>query len=90
MNTKTKHLIDALKAASPFVGLTIGQFVGSAVATTKGGVAIVAILFVFATMPFFLPIRRDRPGFTVLVLMATPFVVLPIVALIYFLLGWKI
>ncbi len=87
---KTKNIIDTLKAASMVLGFTIGQFVGIALATTKGGVAIVSILFMFATIPFLYQVTRNRPVFTGLVFAATPFVVLPIVAMIYYLLGWRL
>jgi len=87
---KTRNLIDTLKAASPVVAFTVGQVVGSAVAATKGGAAIVGLLFMFAMSPFLYQVILVRPLFAKVVFVATPFVLLPIVALIYFLLGWKL
>ncbi|CAN7176337.1 hypothetical protein LJR231_000315 [Phyllobacterium sp. LjRoot231] len=85
---RTRNLIDTLKAASPVLGLTMGHLVGPAVATTKGGVAIIALLLTLAMTPLLYQVVMARPLFAKVVFMATPFVLFPIVALVYYLLGY--
>ncbi|MBB3143699.1 hypothetical protein FHS21_000082 [Phyllobacterium trifolii] len=85
---RTRNLIDTLKVASPILGLTVGHLVGPAIATTKGGVAIIALLLMLAMTPFLYQVVMARNAFANLVFMATCFVMFPIVALIYYLLGW--
>jgi hypothetical protein len=85
---RTRNLIDTLKAASPMVGFTVGQIVGSGVIGTTRGAAIFGLLFMFAMSPFLLQVTLVRPLFAKLVFVATPFVFIPIVALVYYLLGY--
>jgi hypothetical protein len=85
---RTRNLIDTLKAASPMVGFTLGKFVGPAVATTKREVATITLLLMLAMTPFLYQVVMARPLFAKVVFIATPFVLFPIVALVYYLLGY--